>query len=317
MKSRVLLYAASPLNNPGNDYGKWEKAAEAAHDIIALDRYSLSPSYRDMFLTSATNTDPEVIWAKRQAESNSLETSNYPISTRGGHTGVCPSYNLVRSYDHKGPVNPDNWFDGIDPRCTASIVGNMDSWNGRVLQIYPSGVDDPANPNTSVTGFYLKKFLNDDLNLVNGAKEIHSWILFRYAEILLNYAEAMNEAYGTDDKASFTLTAREAVNQVRARVGMPDVEASSQEEMRAAIRQERRVELAFEEHRFWDLLRWKEANTVLNQPIEGVTWEGMSRKMQPRNVASRVFDPSKMYLYPIPQTEIVRTSSTIEQNPNW
>lgn len=317
IKSRALLYAASPLNNPDNDAGKWEKAAKAAHDIIALNRYSLSPSYRDLFLTAATNTDPEVIWAKRQAESNSLETANYPISTRGGHTGVCPSYNLVKSYGHKGPVNPDNWFDGIDPRCTASIVGNMDSWNGRVLQIYPSGTDDPSNPNTSVTGFYLKKFLNEDLNLVNGAQEIHSWILFRYAEILLNYAEAMNEAYGPDNKAGFTLTAREAVNQVRTRAGMPDVEASSRDLMREAIRQERRVELAFEEHRFWDLLRWKTAGEVLNQPVEGVTWEGMSRKMQPRNVASRVFDPSKMYLYPIPQTEIVRTSNTIEQNPNW
>lgn len=310
LKSRILLYAASPLNNPNGDVEKWEKAAAAAHDVIAMSRYYLSESYRDLFLTSATNTDPEVIWAVRHAADNKLEQLNYPIGTQGGGTGVCPSHNLVKVYEPG------------DPRLSATVVANNDIWNGRRMEIYTGGADDPAKANTSVTGYYLKKFLQSDLNLVSGATEIHSWILFRYAEILLNFAEAMNEAYGPDAKGTFTMSAREAVNAVRARtsVNMPAVAAANKEEMRTAIRRERQVELAFEEHRWWDLLRWKEAETVLNSPIYGVVntmGENGEFTVEEKVVASRKFDASKMYRYPIPQTEIVRTDNSITQNPNW
>lgn len=310
IKSRILLYAASPLNNPDGDVEKWIKAAEAAHDVIAMTRYSLSDSYRNLFLTAATNTDPEVIWAVRHTANNTLEVLNYPITTQGGRTGICPTYNLVKAYEPG------------DPRLGATIVGNAGSWNGRQLEIYAGGTDDPAKANTSVTGFYLKKFLQSDLNLVDGATEIHSWIAFRYAEILLNYAEAMNEAYGPDSKGALTMTAREAINAVRARadVNMPAVAASTKEEMRAAIKRERQVELAFEEHRWWDLLRWKDAETVLNGDICGVvnTPDGNGGfTVEEKVVARRAFDASKMYRYPIPQSEVVKTNKAIDQNPNW
>lgn len=310
LKSRILLYAASPLNNPDGSVEKWEKAAAAAHDVIAMSRYYLSDSYRDLFLTSATNTDPEVIWAVRHQADNKLEQLNYPIGTQGGGTGVCPAHNLVKAYEPG------------DPRLKATIVANNDMWNGRKMEIYAGGTDDPAKANTSVTGYYLKKFLQSDLNLVSDATEIHSWILFRYAEILLNFAEAMNEAYGPDAKGIFSMSAREAVNAVRARtsVNMPAVTATSKEEMRAAIRRERQVELAFEEHRWWDLLRWKEAETVLNSPIYGVVntmGANGDFTTEEKVVASRKFDGTKMYRYPIPQTEVVRTGNSIVQNPNW
>lgn len=308
IKSRILLYAASPLNNESNDREKWVRAAKAAHDIITMERYHLSDSYRDMFLTSATNTNPEVIWALRHSASNKPERLNYPIATQGGGTGICPSYNLVKAYEPG------------DLRLEATIVKNGDWWNGRQVEIYAGGTDDPSMANASVTGFYLKKFLQPELNLVNNATEIHSWVIFRYAEILLNYAEAMNEAYGPDGKGDMTLSAREAVNAVRFRSGLPEVNASTTDEMRIAIHKERQVELAFEEHRWWDLLRWKEAEKVLNKPIYGVvnTKHDDGRiTIGEKIVAYRKFDASKMYRYPIPQTEIVRTHNTIGQNPNW
>ena len=310
IKSRILLYAASPLNNPDGSAEKWVKAASAAHEVIAMNRYTLADSYRNLFLTAETNTNPEVIWAVRNTANNTLETLNYPITTQGGKTGICPTYNLVKAYEPG------------DPRLSATIVGNSDIWNGRQLEIYAGGTDDPAKANTSVTGFYLKKFLQSDLNLVDGATEIHSWIVFRYAEILLNYAEAMNEAYGPDSKGDFSMTAREAVNAVRARadVNMPAISASTKEEMRTAIKRERQVELAFEEHRWWDLLRWKDAETVLNGNIYGVVNtfdENGGFIVEEKVVATRTFDASKMYRYPIPQSEVVKTNNAIEQNPNW
>ena len=321
IKSRVLLYAASPLNNPTNDTEKWAAAAKAAYDVINMGRYSFSGQYQDLFYSAATNTDPEVIWAKRNSASNTLEKANYPIGTQGGNTGVCPTLNLVKSFEHNGDIDPSDWFRNIDPRCTASIVKNLDYWNGREMQIYAGGTDSPDNPNSSPTGFYLKKFLHPDLNLVNNATEIHSWILFRYAEILLNYAEAMNELYGPDGKGSYTLSAREAVNLIRTRsgVGMPPISATDKMSMREAIKHERRIELAFEEHRFWDLLRWKDAESALNTTILGVDNipQGSSYVWKEKVVSNRRFDASKMYLYPIPQTEIVRTGYQINQNPNW
>ena len=319
LKSRILLYAARPLHNPSGDTGKWEKAAAAADEVIRMGRWSLAPSYRGLFLTASVNTNPEVIWARRDSENNKMETANYPIATNGGKTGVCPSYNLVMAYERLSGSDPSDLSASIDPRYNATIVGNLDEWTGRKLQIYLGGTDDPSNPNSSVTGFYLKKFLNDNLNLTIGETEIHSWIIFRYAEILLNYAEAMNELYGPDGKGEYGMSAREAVNMVRSRedVGMPGVSAVSKEEMRDAIKHERRIELAFEEHRFWDLLHWKDAEKVLNEPITGAVWTEGSRKAAVKEVAGRKFDASKMYLYPIPQTEIVRTGHAIEQNPNW
>ncbi len=208
---------------------------------------------------------------------------------------------------------------------------NGSSWNGRTLEIWSGGADDPDNPKTSRTGYYLKKFLNDNLNLVNDEKKNFSWPVFRYAEVLLSYAEAMNEAFGPDDlgpaEYGLTLTAREAVNMVRGSesVKMPEItaaEAPGQDEMRDRIRNERRVELAFEGHRYWDLCRWKIAAEVLNRPVFGVKVTRTEDAARPYEYVSfeasrRKFEAPKMYLYPIPQEEIVRSMGTMEQNAGW
>lgn len=328
IKARTLLYAASPLFNPDNNLEKWAAAAQACYDIIDMNEYKLHTSYASLFTTKITNTSKETIWAIRMGQTNAFERANYPIGTPGGATGICPSQNLVSAYEYKTDSDPDNPYEGLDPRFGFSIVYNNSQWNGRTIEIWAGGQDDPAKLKTSPTGYYLKKFLNENQNLVNDAKEIRSWIVFRYAETLLNYAEAMNEAYGPDnDPKGYGKTAREAVNEVRNRSGvrMPAVEVPIGDiaAMRKAIKHERRIELAFEDHRYWDLKRWDDAKDALNEPIRGVK---VTRKVENEHpifsyneyeVSKRVFVAPKMNLYPIPQSEIVKSGNVLVQNPNW
>jgi hypothetical protein len=176
--------------------------------------------------------------------------------------------------------------------------------------------------NTSRTGYYLKKFLNDNLNLVQGGTQVHHWPIFRYGEVLLEYAEAMNEAYGPDNNNGYANTARQALNMVRNRTGvaMPAVTVADVPGFRQAVKHERRVELAFENYRYWDLLRWKDAATVLNQPVTGVTVakNGSGQFVYTQfNVENRVFDASKMYYYPLPQSEVIKSNGVLQQNTGW
>ena len=322
IKSRMLLYAASPQFNPSGEKSKWAAAAAAAFEVINMGIYSLHPDYGGLFVAETSTTSPETIWAVRMGATNEFERKNYPIGTQGGGTGICPSQNLVEAYESTGEDTGDAYA-GLDPRFYATVLRNGDTWNGRTLEIYAGGADDPARQNASPTGYYLRKFLNENLNLTNDDKRLRSWIVFRYAEILLNFAEAMNEAYGPDDAHGYGMSARDAVDAVRARsgVGMPpvDVDPGDAAAMRTAIKHERRIELAFEDHRYWDLRRWDDAGTVLNRPLRGVkvTRSGDGFAYTPFEVAKRIFDAPKMNLYPIPQAEIVKSGGVLDQNPGW
>jgi len=321
LKSRVLLYAASPLHNENNDLSRWAKAAKAAYDVIALNQYNLSTNYGQLFLGSDT-TSNEIIWSIRCGATNDMEKANYPIGTPGGNSGVTPSQNLVSEYEYKGASDPNNPYANRDPRLGYSIVTNNSTWTGRTIQIWPGGADSRDNTNSSRTGYYLKKFLIDNLYLTQNETRIHNWVMFRYAEILLNYAEAMNEAFGPDADNGYGLTARAAVNRVRSRTGvaMPAVVATDQSEMRDKIKHERMIELAFEDHRYWDLLRWKDAEVILNEPLRGIKADmgnGGNFSYSEFDVENRVFVAPKMYYYPIPQTEIVKSKGILTQNPGW
>jgi starch-binding outer membrane protein, SusD/RagB family len=304
-KSRVLLYAASPQFSEHSQQ-KWDKAARAAKDIIDSGWYSFHLNYRGLFLGGAAYTSPEVILVHRMGSDNSLERSNYPIGTPGGDTGLCPSHNLYDSYEEG------------DPRRDATFVKNGELWNGRVMQIFAGGQDDPNNEFTSRTGYYLKKFLNDNLDLRLDQTVTRDWVRFRYAEIVLNYAEAMNEAWGPIDDNGYGLSATEALNMVRTRVavGLPALSGLSQSELRDAIKHERRVELAFEDHRYWDLRRWGDAEEVLSQPIMGVVIGSDNITPSVVKVADRVFEP-RMNFHPIPENAIVRSGGVLTQNPGW
>lgn len=340
IKARVLLYAASPRNNPENSIAKWERAAEASHDVIELRkdifakgfgfgedaktypdyRMPLNRDYNRYFVSNNAAKDVESIFLIREAAGNQLEAMNYPVGTRGGRSGVCPTQNLVDAYEYIGPatLNP---YENRDPRLGASIVVNGSSWNGvNNFDQSAQGQFSQKTDGAGKTGYYLKKFLASNLNLIEGGKTDHVWVVYRYAEVLLNYAEAMNEAYGPDsDPKGYGMTAREALAEVRnsASTSLPSVTASSKEDFRKAVKQERRVELAFEDHRYWDLIRWKDAEDVLNKPIKGMVIRKNNLggyQYSTTVVGQRVFEEKQYYL-PFTREELANSRGALTQNP--
>ena len=344
LKSRVLLYAASELfNNPVWAQGyerqdlislsgvdrqtRWENAAKAAGEVlwgadVAEAGYKLSGNYQSLFRSFSDN---EIVLVRRNGYDNSFEKSNYPIGADQATGGTAPSGNLVDAYETTGgrtfswkdPSMAARPYENRDPRFAATIMPNNSTFQGRPVECWEGGADGPDKNNASRTGYYLLKYVDPELKLLQGQSAIHSWIIIRLGEIYLNYAEAMNEAYGPDGKGIYGKSAREAVNEVRGRVGMPEVLADSKEEMREKIRHERRVELAFEDHRFWDVRRWMTAPDDLNAPLKGVKvtrFSYNSFEYQSVEVESRSFKRS-MYFYPIPQNELNITGWP--QNPLW
>jgi hypothetical protein len=334
LKSRLLLYAASPLYGTGT----WQAAVTAAQAVIGLNKYSLyTGGYSNLFLI---NDNKETIFERlytKNANHTHLEIANGPNSY-GGWGGNLPLQNLVDDYqmnNGKAITDPTSGYDannpyvGRDNRFYATILYNGATYRGNTIETFTPGgkdsKDGPDNWNTSKTGYYLKKYMNDAYPLQNpwGNAGFQPWIYIRYAEILLNFAEAANEAYGPDVvPPGSTLTARAAVNLIRERpsVGMPDLPAGlSQAQMRTAIQYERRVELAFEEHRFYDVRRWKIADVTENKPAGGVTViKNGSNFTYATKVAldGRHFE-TKNYWLPIPRTEIQASNNKIQQNSGY
>ena len=327
LKSRLLLYAASPLyvdfgdtneTNKPTDIAMWKSAADAAKAVIDLNQYELASSYGDLFKNDFQNK--EYIFVRRYAANSDFEKSNFPVSF-GGKGGTNPSQNLVDDYemldgtpfDWNDPAKAAQPFENRDARLGATILMNMAPFKGKKVATYPEGADASPNPNATKTGYYLRKFLNEDVNIqTGGSSSGHVVPLFRLAEIYLNYAEALNECDPTNPDIALYL------NKVRNRASLPNVSALSQEQMRAVIQHERRVELAFEEHRSWDVRRWKIASSTLGAPLMGVQIERKplgGYTYMPVKVEQRVFQP-KMYWYPIPQSEVLKLKQW-KQNNGW
>jgi hypothetical protein len=326
LKARTLLYFASPLHNPGNDIQRWINAAKSSKSIIDSAWYHLESDYSDVV---NNETSQELIFERRQPESTSFERANFPIGYEGGNTGTCPTQNLVNAYEMKDtglPVNdPASGYDSIfpynkrDPRLEKTIIINGSTWKGRTVEIWYGGANAEPKPFATKTGYYLKKYVIESVNLDPGnvSPKRHTWVIFRYGEVLLNFAEAMNEAYGPEDPAGMGMTALEAVNQIRQRAGMPDFPSGmTREQFRKKLQNERRVELAFEDHRFWDVRRWKIGDQTVDikgvvvrmNPFGGYIYEE-------KDVEKRVWD-DKMNLYPIPQQELY-INDNLTQNPGW
>ena len=334
IKTRVLLYAASPLHNPTNDPAKWKRAAAAAYELYTTTGlgYTLDTNYGNYFIGVATSTSAETIFAVRGGASNSIEKANYPIATPGGSSGVCPTQNLVDAYEYIGAVNHSNPYANRDPRLAASIVFNGSTWNDRVINQAAGGKDDQSITNTSKTGYYLKKFLTDKVNLVQNATVQHHWPVYRYGEFLLEYAEIMNEVCGPDGTTfdyngttyTLTLSAKAALKKVRDRASasLPAITTTDPVAFRDVVKHERQVELAFEDHRYWDLLRWKDAMTILNQPVKGVKVTNTGTDIAPVfsyqvvDVAKRSFRNAN-YLYPFAYSDIVLSNNVLEQNEGY
>ena len=147
----------------------------------------------------------------------------------------------------------------------------------------------------------------------------HQWIVYRYAEALLTYAEAMNEYLGdpTTTEGEFSISALEALNKVRANAGMPDVTVTSQSDFREAVRREWRVEFAFEDHRFWDVRRWDIGQATQGQ-IDGVeiTRSGGKYDYKRMTVETRTW-AARQNLFPIPQSELFCNPNLNPQNTGW
>lgn len=339
LKAKTLVYAASAQYNTTGDVNKWIRAASACNDVIEFatknsGKYSLSSSYTTLFPTNSTqgNWNNEFLFARKFGAFNSFDAANFPISIKGGKTGTCPTADLVDSYE-MADGSPFSWsnpthaaapYTGRDPRLSATVFVCGEKFNNAtVIESWVGGNAGPGVFHASKTGYYLKKFVNQSLDLNSNATAAKVWPVMRLAEFYLFYAEAMNEAYGPDAKPiGFTMSALEALNRIRTRAGMPVIPAGiSKNDLTSKIRHERHIELAFEDVRYWDLRRWKVAENHLNSDIHGVLVVKDpitgSFTYSTNVVEKRIFDASKMYLHPIPQSEIDKAQGVIVQNPNW
>lgn len=321
LKCRMFLYAASPLHNEGVYNTSWcDSAARAAASIINANLYSVNIGYRKLQFDRTVN-NPENILDNRVdvLDNNTLETWNYPksglpeyVNVPGvGSNATCPSQNLVDAYDRLPQYDPAKPFDNLDFRMRQTIYCDGDSLNGVKIESFRGGKDGIGDKNATTTGYYLKKFVKEKVTLPVGTNAAHVWYIFRYSEVLLNYAEAMYNAYGDVRKGYITsgndLNASEAINIVRLREGknvgnLPVAQPLTNE----LIRKERQVELAFEGHRFWDVRRWEIAEVTENQNLRGMSItlaDGIKQYDPNFTVESRKFVKG-MELFPIPYTEM-------------
>ena len=344
LKTKALLYAASPLHNPGNDKELWKAAARAAKEVMDLGIYSLDPA------TCFNKTESsELILARMNGRSSLYERYNFPVRlTYGTRTatfvaaGNYPSQNLVDAFEtkngYKVTLTADGWvcddpqfdpqkpYDNRDPRFARTILADGMSLRGETLAVYAGGDDDVSvSLGGSATGYFVRKFLNEDANFdpeASGAvpESNHHWVLYRYAETLLSYAEAMVNAFesGTYVDTEFKVSALEALNEVRRNASMPAVSGGTKEQLLESIRNEWRVEFALEDHRFWDVRRWKLGADTQTQ-LYGVyivrNLDGTKTYRQ-RLVENRTWREA-MYFYPIPQAELFKNTNLYPQNPGW
>lgn len=340
LKSRALLYAASKLHNPENLSEKWEKAAKAAYDVIELNVYSMPNIDKDnLYSTSGGNsilTSPQLILERRSgSKTNTFEARNQPMGYEGSKIGGgnTPTQNLVdafemadgTTFDWNNPEHVKNiYFDAKgkqtrDPRLYLNVLHNGSTWLKQNVETYVGGKNQ-ALEGATTTGYYLRKYMNPSVSLDPSKpnKIEHHYILFRYAEILLNYAEAMNEWKGPNvTTEDCRMSAIDAVNLVRKAAKMNSIFDNSQISFRERVRNERRIELAFEGHRFYDIRRWMIAEDENVNNIYGVkiiksgdsyTYERVLLKSYKWN--------DKKYFFPIPQHEIYKNKNLV-QNMGW
>lgn len=352
--SRIMLYMASDRFR--NESGiTWNDATQAAKSFIDDygSMYGLYTSeqtpienYTNAILRNThSESNNEVIFWRNDAKVGWSAISNDTPVGEGGNGGLCPSQNLVDMYDMADGSSPfaqydetgapiyneiscpaiatgSNYNDNMpcenrDPRLAASILYHGADWGNGIINVIKGQRDNPnGNANATPTGYYVRKYIPESILSVNhGGSSFRNWIILRYAEILLNYAEALNEAGGSREEVLNVL------QPIRDRAGLTSIltertDLKSQTEIRNFIRKERTVELAFEDHRAWDVRRWNVAEKTLARPIYGVdVTQNGDKTIYTRKIAQERVFTSKMYLYPIPEGEVWKTN--IENNPGW
>lgn len=332
LKARALLYAASDLNNPSGDVTKWQRAADASKDVIDLGTYSLYPDYAGLFLDD-NNAEVmfDVQWAypyRINGDPAEIIGSEFVINPQGinGAFGMNrPTQEYVDMFemsngkaitDPTSGYDPDDPYVDRDPRFYASVFYNGVEWRGQEVETFVGGNHGPGEfdiyeTSSTMTGYYCRKFTDPSIPVVYLVDEVKAnWILMRYAEMLLNYAETQIEL-GNEEEA------RTYINLVRDRSGMPPTSASGNE-LVELYRNERAIELGMEEHRYYDVRRWKIAEETLGHPVHKmnvVKTGDDSYTYEVEEMEERVFDP-RMYWQPIPIDEM-RKNSKLVQNPGY
>lgn len=341
IKARTALLVASPAYNPQSTAAKWEAAANSASEILSLigGVNAIDPQGA-LFYTAANinaidiNTSPnspteqrEMLWRGTIVLTNNLERDNFP-PTLFGNGRINPTQNLVDAFPMANgyPItNPasgyvaTNPYANRDPRLRNYIVVNGGTISNRTIFTKSDApTNDAVNllPNSTRTGYYMRKLLREDVNANPTAlsTQKHYPVHIRYTEMFLICAEAANEAWGPDGATAHGYTARSIIQAIRRRAGITQPDAylasiTTKEDMRNLIRNERRLELCFEGFRFWDMRRWK---LNLTEPAKGVTIN--SNVFTVQNVEIRQYTPD-MYHGPIPLTEAQKAN--LVQNKGW
>ena len=337
LKARALLYAASPLFNGSNiepqnsltgytnfSADRWAKAEQAAADVMRLNQFELLPDFKSVFVTQANK---ERIFSRQNGNNTSLENNNGPVgySTSINNGRTSPTQELVDAFgmanglpisDPASGYQVNDPYAERDPRFYATILYNGAQWLGRPVETFEGGADKPGGSKQQTrTGYYARKFMGNFEEAPKYSDVNHDYVLFRYAEILLNYAEARNEVLNAPDGEVYR-----NVEAIRQRAGLNPYQLTpglSQQQMREVIQNERRKELAFEEHRFYDVRRWKLAETLFDKQLHGMTIfkTGTGTIYQEAPVLKMHFE-KKMYLAPIPFSEVIKNRKMV-QNPGW
>ena len=363
LKSRILLYAASPLMNedvkiPEVGYttpepDRWQKAAKAATEALdaaqaaGYELYNLdgdpSKNYQMIFMDN-TAANKETLFARMGTNSaggesiSSCDQYNNP-NGYGGWGGNCPLQELVDAYevvkdgvaskfDWNNPEEKANPYANRDPRFYATILYDGAKWMTRNVETYfdvdnngtiiGGGKDTKFGNdswNASPTGYNMKKFMDEGYALNSWNFCARNWIHLRMAELYLNKAEAL---FHTGDEEG----AREALKPVRQRAGMPAVTATGAD-LLEAIKNERRIEFAFEEHRYFDVRRWKEAPKYFGSTVHAITIKKYPDGKKTYEVdklrsdvgGDRKWD-DKMYWLPISKSEMDKNPNLV-QNPGY
>ena len=350
---RMMLYMASPRFSAQSGI-TWQQAADAAKDFLADygDNYRLETrtnggvaAYNNAWLlNSYADKNPEVIFFRNDVAIGWSGISTDTPVGEGGQGGLCPSQNLVDMYDMEDGSAPFTQYDATgapvyvngkptvnaesgytdqnmwknrDPRFAASVLYQGSEWNGRSINVIYGQSDNPiGNQNVTPTGYYVRKYIPETIlssNHSGTAKRL--WRIFTYSEILLSYAEALNEADYAGNKALVC----NLLDQIRHRGGIIGnvanrADLNSQTAMRNFIHKERTIELAFEEHRWWDVRRWNVAGEALGRDIYGI--DVAADGTITRKVAQQRKWQDKFYLYPIPEAEVWKIGQDF-QNEGW
>jgi hypothetical protein len=327
LKARVALLAASPAFSASSGV-TWAQAATIAGPLMK----DLGALYAKGRVFYTEKSSKEIMWNRAVVQKRTWEQNNFPPSLYGyGRTN--PTQNLVEAFGMKDgyPISSSATYDPTkpyllrDPRFYDYIVYNTSLLKSTAINTY---IDAPLNGINNLltstrTGYYLKKFMIESVKLDPGssANAEHTYTLVRMTELLLNYAEAANEAWGpTGDPNGYGFTAYSLIRDLRIRGGItqPDnylLSLATTADLRSLIHNERRIELCFEGFRFWDIRRWNELSTMKTAAKAAfITNTAGVYSYVYSNIEDRKYTDDMIY-GPIPYSETVKYN--LVQNKGW